>query len=240
VTAADISNRGPIHTTGFLEELLRARHPLITEVKCRSAHGRDLLAGRTVANIVERYQAIDTPCMSVVTGEWFGGTPELLTTVRRETDRPLLVKDFITRRGQLERFRTQGADAVLLTLAILSAPSAARLVEQTLELGMTPFVEVSSADEAAGVPLARSCVVAVNNRDIASREAQGAGPERSHDLLDVVQRTGTRCPVSASGIEAPSLARELMCAGYEGLLVGTALMNAEGLDEWLDATDRRR
>jgi indole-3-glycerol phosphate synthase len=226
-------------TTDFVDQLLHARHPLITEVKCRSARGRDLLAGRTAAEVVRRYQGIDTPCMSVVTGEWFGGTPELLTAVRRQTDRPLLVKDFVTRRSQLEQFKTQGADAVLLTLAILSVPSATRLVERTLELGMTPFVEVSCADEAAHVPLARSCIVAVNNRDITSREVAGESSERSHDLLDAVQRTGTRCPVSASGLDAPYLAHELMCAGYEGLLVGTALMDAADFDDWLEATDRR-
>ena len=69
----------------FIDALRSARRPLIMEVKCRDAHGTELLDGRAVGEVVRRYARAGAPCLSVVTGRWFGGTPDLLTEVARHT-----------------------------------------------------------------------------------------------------------------------------------------------------------
>ncbi|EFG04780.1 indole-3-glycerol-phosphate synthase [Streptomyces clavuligerus] len=226
-------------TAPFIEALLTARRPVIMELKPRDADGRDLFAGRSAARLATAYRDAGAPCLSVVTGHWFGGTPELLREVADHTDLPLLHKDFLTRRSQLDESRAAGASAVLLTAALLPRSTLGGLVEHALGLGLTPFVEVTREAEISRVPHAEECAIAVNNKDITARERGAGDLGRSYALLPAVQDSGTRCPVSASGIHRPEAAARLLREGFAGVLVGTGLLSTESLPEWLAAFDRQ-
>ncbi|GGT58271.1 indole-3-glycerol-phosphate synthase [Streptomyces kurssanovii] len=223
----------------FIEALLGAERPLVMEVKRRDAHGIDLMSGRTPADIVAGYEAAGAPCISVVTGRWFGGTPDLLRDVARLTELPLLQKDFITRRDQLETARTLGASAVLLTAALLPASSMRSLVTAALRTGLTPFVEITGEAELENVPHADECVIAVNNKDIKTREQDTGDIGRSLALLPALTAAGTPCPVSASAIDTPDTAARLLRAGYRGLLIATALLRTEDLHAWPTVSSAR-
>ncbi|MCX5202711.1 indole-3-glycerol-phosphate synthase [Streptomyces sp. NBC_00237] len=225
-------------TAAFTEALLGARRPVIMELKRQDAAGRDLFGGRSVEDVVTAYEDAGAPCLSVVTGRWFGGTRALLHQVARSTELPLLQKDFITHRSQVEQSREDGASAVLLTAALLPKSTLGSLIEHAVQLGLTPFVEVTTEAETLRVPRARDCVIAVNNKDITTRERGPAHLGRSTDLLPSLRRTGTPCPVSASGIEHPDGAARLLREGFAGVLVGTGLLRAESLSRWIDDFDR--
>ncbi|GAA2259236.1 indole-3-glycerol phosphate synthase TrpC [Streptomyces amakusaensis] len=224
----------------FTDALAKADRPLIMEIKRQDADGRDLLGARGVAETVERFEAAGAPCLSVVTGHWFGGSENLLKDVAARTALPLLRKDFITNGRQLERTRELGASAVLLTARVLPATALARLTDRALELGLTPFVEVADEAEVALVRRGSACVVAVNNKDIAARERLPGDPARSRTLLPSVRSTGTRLPVSASGIADPVTAARLIDEGFAGLLIGTGLLRAPSVTAWCAAFDAAR
>ncbi|ALG12571.1 indole-3-glycerol-phosphate synthase [Kibdelosporangium phytohabitans] len=228
----------------FIDALLDAGRPVIMEVKRRDPHGDDLFGDRSIADIVAEYEAAGAPCLSVVTGRWFGGTDSMLSEVASLTDRPVLQKDFITRRDQLLKARDLGASAVLLTAGLLPRSGMPGLIEGSLELGLTPFVEVTGEaeiDAAFGAgPSAEHCVVAVNNKDIKNRERGTGDLDRSARLLPALAATGTRCPVSASGITKPQDADRLLAEGYRGLLIGTGLLRTTSLTGWLAELDDLR
>jgi indole-3-glycerol phosphate synthase len=228
-------------TSDFVASLFAADLPVIMEIKRRDAHGNDLIGRRSIAEIVAAYEAAGAPCISVVTGRWFGGTEDTLQEVAASTDRPLLQKDFVTKRAQLDAARELGVSAVLLTAALLPRSTLTSLVERSLALGLTPFVEVTSEAECAAVPCADACVIAVNNKDIKLREREVADVGRSLALLPSLLRTGTACPVSASGIDRPDVAARLLDEGFAGLLVGTGLLRAPGgVAGWVDELRARR
>ncbi|REE99953.1 indole-3-glycerol-phosphate synthase [Thermomonospora umbrina] len=226
--------------SSFVDTLTGARRPVIMELKPRSADGEDLFRGRSPAEIVARYEAAGAPCLSVVTGRWFGGDADLLAEVVGRTDLPVLQKDFITNAGKLRAASDLGASAVLLTAALLPGAALARLAERALALGLTPFIEVADLAEVEALPSCEGCVVAVNNKDIRVRERGDADLDRSRRLLPAVRRTGTPCPVSASGIDDPRVAAGLLNAGYAGLLVGTRLLRADRLESWCEELDDLR
>jgi indole-3-glycerol phosphate synthase len=224
----------------FIKALGRARRPVIMELKPRAADGEDLFGGRSPAELVALYESAGAPCLSVVTGRWFGGTSELLREVAACTRLPILQKDFLTNVGQLRTARELGASAVLLTAGLLPRTALAKLVDTALSLGLTPFVEVTSEAEVADLPAADEYVVAVNNKDIRDRERGEADIGRSLALLPAVRRTGSPCPVSASGIERADDAARLLDAGFSGLLIGTGVLRADRLDDWCRAVDGQR
>ncbi|WP_030244656.1 indole-3-glycerol-phosphate synthase [Streptomyces sp. NRRL S-350] len=226
--------------TPFADALLTADRPLVMEVKLRDPHGTDLLGPRTVTDLVAHYEHAGAPCLSVVTGRWFGGTTRLLREVTAATTLPVLQKDFLTRPAQLEAAHALGASAVLLTAALLPAASLRRLVACALDLGLTPFVEITDERELAALPDPQDCVVAVNNKDIRTRERDRGDLTRSLRLLPALRAAGCRVPVSASAITDPADAARLLDAGYAALLIGTSLMRAGDLTAWLTALDDAR
>lgn len=224
----------------FANVLAAATTPVIAEIKPTTGAGADLLRGRTPAQILAGYHDAGVACLSVVTGRWFGGSLDLLREIATGTSLPVLQKDFIIREGQVTMARELGASAVLLTAQLLPAGALRHLVEHALTLDLTPFVEVTTEDEIAAVPHGADCVVAVNNKNIRTRERDGADIGRSLRLLPAVLASGTSWPVSASGIDEPRHAARLLAAGYIGLLVGTSLLRAASPRAWVDELTRRR
>lgn len=224
----------------FARALLGARVPVIMEVKRTDGEGEALMGDRTVADVVAEYVAAGAPCLSVVTGRWFGGDESMLREAAALTDLPILQKDFITRERQVAAAREMGASAVLLTARILPRVAFHGLIESALEHELTPFVEVAEADEVQSVIHAERCIVAVNNKDIRTQERDEGDIDVSRSLLEAAVRTGTPCPVSASAITDPRVAADLIAAGYRGLLIGTGLLRSESVRGWVEEFERHR
>jgi indole-3-glycerol phosphate synthase len=221
--------------SAFTDALRAASPPVIMEIKRRGADGEDLLGGRHVPEIVDAYHRLRAPCLSVVTGSWFGGDDELLRQVAALTDRPILKKDFVTNERQIANAKAMGSAAVLLTADLLPRALTARLASTCLRLGVTPFVEVTSELQINSLGDARGCVVAVSNKDIRRRERGEPRIERSLALLPAIRRSGADLAVSASGIARPQVAARLLGAGYDALLIGTGLLTAPDAGSWVEA-----
>jgi indole-3-glycerol phosphate synthase len=226
--------------SAFVDAVLNGRVPIIMEVKRSDGEGAELMGERTIPEIVGQYVAVGAPCISVVTGRWFGGDDEMLREVAGLTDLPLLKKDFITREKQIVAAKEMGASAVLLTAKILPAKTFQHLIEITLQHGLTPFVEVVDQDELEHVIHPHDCVIAVNNKDINTREREPGDIDTSRSLLEATIQAGTPCPVSASAILDPRIAAELIDAGFKGLLIGTGLLRADSIDGWVQAFEHHR
>ena len=226
--------------SGFVDALRAAATPVIMELKRRGAHGEDLFAGRSAGEIVDLYEGLGAPCLSVVTGSWFGGDDALLREVAELTGRPILMKDFVTSERQIAAAKASGAAAVLLTAQLLPGSLPARLAATCRHHGLTPFVEVTQAAQLARLGDARGCVAAVNNKDIRRGERGAPQIERSLALLPEILESGADCAVSASGIGSPAVAAQLLDCGFDALLVGTALLAADDPRGWLDLLQRSR
>jgi indole-3-glycerol phosphate synthase len=224
----------------FIDALVSARLPIIMEVKRSDGEGAELMGERTIAEIVSQYVAAGAPCISVVTGRWFGGNDAMLEEVAGLTDLPLLKKDFITREKQIVAAKQMGASAVLLTAKILPAKTFQHLIELAVSHDITPFVEVVDRTELDSVVHPEQCVIAVNNKDINTREREPGDIDTSRSLLEATIAAGTPCPVSASAILDPRIAAELIDLGFKGLLIGTGLLRAESIAGFVQEFERHR
>jgi indole-3-glycerol phosphate synthase len=224
----------------FIDTLLASPLPVIMEVKRKTAEGVELMGERSIPELVSEYMAAGAPCISVVTGRWFGGEDEMLKEVAGLTDVPLLKKDFIVRESQIESAKEMGASAILLTARILPKSAFQKLIETTLSHELTPFVEIADHEEIDSVVHAEDCIVAVNNKDIREQERGEGDIDLSRSLLEATIETGTPCPVSASAITDPRVAAELVDAGFKGLLIGTGLLQSDSVQGWIDDFERHR
>jgi indole-3-glycerol phosphate synthase len=209
-------------------------------VKRKDGNGVARMGERTIPEIVGEYVAAGAPCISVVTGRWFGGDDEMLREAAGLTDLPLLQKDFITREVQIAAAKELGASAILLTAQLLPKSALPKLIELTLGAGLTPFVEVIDESELGRVIHAEDCVIAVNNKDIRNQERDAGDIDVSRVMLEAVLASGTLCPVSASAITDPRVGAELISAGFKGLLIGTGLLRSGSVEGWVEEFDEHR
>jgi indole-3-glycerol phosphate synthase len=176
------------------------------------------------------YQDGGAAAISVLTEpESFGGSFADLSDVADAVDIPVLCKDVVVDPVQLFVARGHGADAVLLMVSVLGHMTRdyADIAET---LGLTPLVEVATAEEAAIALGVRSGVIAVNSRDLHTLQVDRDG---SFDLLRSMGRYDLML-VAASGVKTRADVEAAAQAGAHAVLVGESLMRAEFPEDVLE------
>jgi indole-3-glycerol phosphate synthase len=211
-------------TGTFYTALAGAAAPLIAEIKPSSPKVGPLLARRSVTEVARDYARAGAPCLSVTTGSWHKGSVEMIGQMAT-TGLPVLRKDFITSVRDLEISKQAGAAAVLLTCKLIRRQDILRLAEAALRFGLTPFVEAALVTELDGLRLPEGCILAINNRDIRQQETDEGGIDHSATLQALARQQHSGLLVSASGLMTPGDIRRARAIGFDGVLVGTALLS---------------
>lgn len=200
--------------------------PLIAEVKRASPSAGNI---RPNADVLEAARAMlrgGAIALSVLTEpKYFKGDPSFLREIRNVVEVPVLRKDFIVDEYQLHESAELGADAVLLIARVLKQ-ELLRFTRLAEELGMECLVEVTSMDEVRLAVSAEARLIGINNRDL---ETLDINLDRTRELASVVPEDVVL--VSESGIRLPGDVRAMLEAGADAVLVGTALMQAEDIEE---------
>jgi len=135
---------------------------------------------------------------------------------------PVLRKDFTVDEAQVLEAGTR-ADAVLLIAALFGARTLARYVSLSVEVGLTPLVEIHDKAEADLALEAGAQVIGVNNRDLRDFTVDLGTFER------LAPRLAGATLVAESGVKTPEDASRLRNAGADAVLVGEAAMRDPGL-----------
>lgn len=216
--ARALSGRRPLD---FAAALRSPGLRVIAEVKLASPSEGDLGGGIEPVAAARDYAAHGAAALSVLTEpDFFKGSLDHLAAVRRETDLPLLMKDFILEEYQLWQARAHGADAALLIAALLGEDALAELIGRALALGLTPLVEVHTQEEMAVALRRGGRLIGINNRDLKTLRVD---LEVSRRLAPLARMAGATL-VSESGIGSLSDLKELSGLGFHAFLVGTSLM----------------
>jgi len=203
--------------------LLRPGLHVIAEAKRRSPSAGVLASpSDDVVARARAYAAGGAAIVSVlVEPHWFGGSLADLAAVRAAVPVPVLAKEFVVDERQLPLLRAAGADLVLLIAALHAPRSLRRLVRISRSLGLEPLVEVHDERELARALSSEARLIGVNNRDLRSLAVD---PERSTALRCLVP--DDRLVIAESGAREPATLVAWRALGFDGALVGEALMRA--------------
>jgi indole-3-glycerol phosphate synthase len=144
-----------------------------------------------------------------------------LELARAAVELPVLRKDFTVSAADLYDARIMGADAVLLIVALLDDGELAELHQIAGELGMAALVEVHDELELARALEIGAQLVGVNQRDLHSFEVDR---ERAERLARQVPAGVLK--IAESGVESHAQVAALAEAGFDGVLVGEALVRS--------------
>lgn len=200
--------------------------PVIPDIKSRSPQEGDLLRGRDPVEIAKALAAAGAPALSVVTEPiYFGGTPELLKRIVQAVSLPVLRKDFINSREQLQETVELGASAVLLIASMLEKEQLFKLFVEALALGLEPLVETHNRPEIAFANELKLTIMGINNRNIVELEMDDGSVSTTEGLAALVRPEVL--VVSESSISSSADVLRAKAAGAHAVLVGTAILKAE-------------
>ena len=202
---------------------------LIAEYKRASPSGviRLDLDPWTYFNAVGRYAAGFSVLVEPI---YFLGSPEFVK-IALAYGKPILYKDFVTSRIQVDEASRLGASAILIIKRMLG-DKAWELADYARSIGIEPLIEVDNEEDALDV--AREypeAMLGVNSRDLTSLEVS---LDRAISIVRLVKGR-VRVIVAESGVRTVEQAQRLASEGANAVLVGTALMKnpqlAEGLSK---------
>lgn len=204
----------------------RPLHPFIEkpgtilEIKRSSPSRGNIAMGLDPEALAKKYAEAGTSAISVLTeSNYFNGSLEDLQKVAKAApDCAILRKDFLLVPEEVDIAYDFGADAVLLIARILQDDVLRKMAGRTRTFGMTPFVEVRTADDLRKLKLVQSdgaTVAGVNARDLKTFSMDPLIPAAFRKHL------GSRA-VFESGILSPEDAAFARILGFEGILVGEA------------------
>jgi len=204
---------------------------LIAELKLRSpADGALGTADAPIAEHVTAYARAGAAAVSVLTepSRFDGSLVHLADAARALGPHqvPAMRKDFLVDPYQVLEARAAGAGGVLLVLRMLSPGTLAALIECARTHGLFVLLEAFDAHdlermcELVAADAGRSTLLAgLNCRDLTTLTVVR---ERLLELAPLLPRGVPR--VAESGVASAADARRLAAAGYELILVGSALM----------------
>lgn len=216
--AADAEQARP-----FLSRFGKGEINVIAEIKKASPSSGTIRTDFKPVDLALRLAEGGAVALSILTDEhFFQGSLKDLTRVKKSVKVPCLRKDFTLGEYHLFEARGAGADAVLLLAALLDDHQLKDYTAQTLELGMTPLVEIHSEGELERVKALKKCLFGVNNRNLADFTVDLETSRR------LIRKIPSESPaISESGLNRHEDLVDLSKAGFVGFLIGEVLMRAQ-------------
>ena len=225
-----ISETEPQRTRRSLAGALRSSGmSLVAEVKGASPSRGTIRADYEPVEIALAYERAGAAALSVLTEpEFFGADLPRLWKIRDRVQLPLLRKDFIIDEYQLYESVRYGADAILLIVGAVSDGELGILVEKARNMGLQVLLEATNAGQLAVALATEADIIGINNRDLRTLEIDTSNSLR---LAEQAKRDlGGRPLIAESGIETRQDVQALEDAGFDAILVGTALMSSDDIE----------
>lgn len=197
--------------------------PFIAEIKRSSPSAGVIKADADLKAIASSYQAGGAGAISVLTDAgFFNGSYSDLTRVSESVNLPLLCKDFIIDKIQIENAYMAGADCILLIAAVLDKSVLEDLSGVAYDLGMEVLFEIHEIDEMELLENIDMKMAGVNSRNLKTFQID---LKYGASVLKKISSGYLR--VAESGINDVNDVQFMRNAGADAFLIGTTLMKSE-------------
>lgn len=217
------------HKSSFKSQLDESNQlAVIAEIKSKSPT-LDQLPNRDLAQQVKDYEANGANAVSILTDEhYFGGSYERLQDLTLQTTLPVLCKDFVVDKIQIDVAKKAGASIILLIVNVLTDQQMKDLYQYATSLNLEVLVEVHDKEELERAYKLSPQLIGVNNRDLKRFVTDVL---HTNEILEN-KKEGYHY-ISESGIRDAQDVSNVVESGIDGLLIGESLMKCEDLSQFL-------
>ncbi len=205
---------------------------LIAEVKFSSPSLGKIRTASDPASIANQMVRGGAKALSVLTQpHLFNGSPQYFLRARDAVDVPLLMKDIVIDRAQIDAGQKIGADYILLIQSLFDRGHLSEVDEfvgYVHKRGLGVLLEVHTRSELENALKTEADLIGINNRDLDTLEVDLRTTER------VLSGFGKTRPVlSESGIRTPEDIRYLKGCGADAFLAGSSIMKSDNIEEFV-------
>ena len=215
----------------FIQIIKTSGHaPLLTEVKFSSP---SLGKIRTVADpvsIASQMIAGGSKALSVLTQpHLFNGSPEYFMKVRQAVDVPMLMKDIMIDKVQIDAAKKIGADFMLVIQSLFDQNYLKEIDEFIAyghKQGLQILLEVHTKQEFENALKTEADLIGINNRNLDTLEID---LKTTETILSGIDKS--RPILSESGIDTPEDIQYLKKCGADAFLIGSSIMKSDNIEE---------
>ncbi|MDH2906931.1 MAG: indole-3-glycerol-phosphate synthase [Candidatus Nitrosotalea sp.] len=225
----EINYKTPKSKQNLVNQIKNNKHAsLITEVKFSSpslGNIRDVSDPVFIANQMVEGGAVG---LSVLTQPYlFNGSPDYFTKIRKKIKVPLLMKDIVVDKMQIDAAEKLGADVVLLIQAIFDKKFAKDIddfVSYAHKKNLLVLLESHTKKEFIESTETHADILGINNRNLDTLEID---LDTTKSILK--DRDEKRIVISESGVESPKDIKFLDKCGADAFLVGSSIMRSKDI-----------
>lgn len=206
-------------------------NPVITEIKAASPSLGTIRSAINPAEIAQSMQRGGAVGISVLTEPtYFNGSLQTLVQARAAVALPILFKDIIISKEQIDAAAKLGANAVLLIQGLFdkghAEASEAEMIAYVHSKGLEVLLETHTEEEYISALKTDADLIGVNNRNLDTLKTDLATTQQ---ILNAQGKQG-RTIVSESGIKTPGHLQFLRGCGADAYLVGSSIMLTDDIE----------
>lgn len=203
---------------------------LITEVKFSSPSLGKIRQKSDPVQIAQAMVDGGAKALSVLTQpHLFEGSPQYFMNIRKQVKIPMLMKDIIVDKVQIDAARKIGADYMLLIQSLFDQnflKDIDEFIDYGHKNGLKVLIEAHTKSEFVNSLNTEADLVGINNRNLDTLKID---INTTKALLE--NNPQSRIIVSESGIESPQDIKFLKQCGAGAFLIGSSIMKSENIKE---------
>ena len=203
---------------------------LLTEVKFASPSLGKIRTIGDPAVIAKQMIAGGSKALSILTQpHLFNGSPEYFIKVRQAVDVPLLMKDIMIDKIQIDAAKKIGADYMLVIQSLFDQKFLTDIDEfigYGHKQGLNVLLEVHTREEFQNALKTEADIIGINNRNLDTLEIDLKTTESVLSGYD-----HSRLILSESGINTPEDIQYLKKSGANAFLIGSSIMKSDNIEE---------
>ena len=227
----DIAEMLPKSEINLLESIKNSIHaPLITEIKFSSPAEGDIRQISDPLQIAESMISGGAQALSILTQPYlFNGSPDYFIKIRKNVKIPLLMKDVMIDKIQIDAAKKMGADYFLLIQALFDndfVNDINELIDYGHECGLKILLESHTKTEFENALKTDADIIGINNRNLDTLEIN---LETTKKLLENFQTS--KIILTESGIKSAEDVKFLRDCGADAFLIGTSIMKSSDIQK---------
>jgi indole-3-glycerol phosphate synthase len=217
--------------TNLIASIKENQHAtLITEIKFSSPSLGEIKKITDPVQIAKYMIKGGAKALSILTQPYlFSGSPEFFIKIRKEIDVPLLMKDIIIDKIQIDAAKKIGADYILLIQSLFDQ-GLVKEIDELLDYGhkngLKILLESHTRAEFGNSLKTEADILGINNRNLDTLELDINNTKR---ILEGYKNS--KIIISESGIETPKDVSFLHDWGANAFLVGSSIMKSDNIQE---------
>jgi indole-3-glycerol phosphate synthase len=207
-------------------------NPVITEIKAASPSLGTIRSSINPTEIAKAMQNGGAVGISVLTEPtYFNGSLQTLIQARAAVQLPILMKDIIIYKEQIDAAAKLGANAVLLIQGLFDKGycelAETEMIAYAHSKGLEVLLETHTEEEYTAALVTGADLIGVNNRNLDTLKNDLA---TTRQILSAQGKQG-RTIVSESGIKTPGHLQFLRGCGADAFLVGSSIMLTDDIEQ---------